>query len=143
MEPKLDAEKIIEEVSQLSGSKLYNKDDLQRIVELAIAADKLKVLDQLAFQAKFSQGLIRIIQKKEMELKDEYFSAIGEELTENIGKIHSLISELLSPASDFIKNIYEEKYFQLTQQSLNNLNNLCSDLGFLKIYLNDLKRSGG
>lgn len=143
MEPKIDAEKIIEEVSQLSGSQLYNKDDLQRIIELALTADKLKVLDQLAFQAKFSQGLIKIIQKKETEIKDEYFTTVQKELTENIQKIHSLVRDILSSASEFIKNIYEEKYFQLTQQSLNNLNNLCCDLGFLKMYLNDLKRSGG
>ncbi|MBI1937261.1 MAG: hypothetical protein HYS25_03980 [Ignavibacteriales bacterium] len=140
---KLDPEKIIEQVSQLAGNKLYCKDDLQRIIEHALAAGKLKILEELAFQAKFSQGLIKIIQKKETEFKDEYFAAVQKEFSENIQKIHSLIRDLLSSASEFIKNIYEEKYFQLTHQSLNNLNDLCNDLGFLKIYLNDLKRSGG
>jgi hypothetical protein len=50
------------------------------------------------------------------------------------------LDELITYANDFLKAIFKNKYFELSQQGIANLNELCSDLSFLKLYLNDNKR---
>ena len=139
-ESQITAEKICNAVEDISLGKLKNKDDLFRIIEIAVKNNKMKLLEELAFHAKFSQGLILIIQKNNSEIEDEYFLKIKAELVESIEKVKKLFEELLTDASDFLKTIFKEKYFEMSQKGITNLNNLCGDLAYLKLYFNDLKR---
>lgn len=139
MNPKLDAEKICNCVEDLAKGKLKNKEDLLRLTELALSSNNMKKLEELAFQAKFSQGILRIIQNKDNTLNEEYFASLKNEYMQSIQLIKDTLENLLTNASEFLKTIYKEKYFQLNLQSMNNLNDLCSDLVYLKYYLNDQK----
>ncbi|MDQ7815597.1 MAG: hypothetical protein RDU14_01065 [Melioribacteraceae bacterium] len=132
--------KIIAEVEELSRSRLNFKEDLQRLIELSILNQSMKNLEDLSFKAKYSQGLLKIIQNRDNKIEDEYFVKVQNEFMESVQKIKVNLETILSPSSEFIKQIFSEKYFQMTQQSLTNLNLLCNDLGFVKIYFNDLKR---
>jgi hypothetical protein len=139
-ESQITAEKICNAVEDISLGKLQNKDDLFRIIEIAVQNDKMKLLGELAFHAKFSQGLISIIQKNNSEIEEEYYQKIRTELVESIENVKKQFDELLKDASDFLKTIFKEKYFEMSQKGIANLNSLCSDLTFLKLYLNDSKR---
>ena len=123
-----------------SRGKVKNEDDIKRLIELAIKENKLNDLEEIAFSAKFTKGLLRIIQNRENTIEDEYFEKIKKEYSENIQKVKIGLEELINHGSDFIKNIFNEKYFLLTHESLANLNNLCGDLEWVKMYLNDIKR---
>ena len=123
-----------------SRGKIQNEDDIKRLIELALKEEKLNDLEEIAFSAKFTKGLLRIIQNRENTIEDEYFEKIKKEYSENIQKVKIGLEELINHGSDFIKNIFNEKYFLLTHESLANLNNLCGDLEWVKMYLNDIKR---
>ena len=86
--------------------------------------------------------MLGVIQKREGLVDEEYFSKAEEEFRINMEKIRNCLAELLKGSSDFIRNIFEEKYLMLSQQSLSNLNLLCADLSYLKLYFIDKRGSG-
>jgi hypothetical protein len=141
MEFSNETMKIISVVEEISNGRLNFKEDLQRLIEASFLNNKMKYLEDLSFQAKYSQGLLKIIQNRDNKIEDEYFVKVQNEFMESVLKIKEILETLLSQSSEFIKQIFREKYLQMTQQSLNNLNLLCNDLGFVKIYFNDLKRT--
>jgi hypothetical protein len=141
MEFSNETVKIISGVEEISNGRLNFKEDLQRLIEASFLNNKMKYLEDLSFQARYSQGLLKIIQNRDNKIEDEYFVKVQNEFMESVLKIKEILETLLSQSSEFIKQIFREKYLLMTQQSLNNLNLLCNDLGFVKIYFNDLKRT--
>ncbi len=142
MEILKEAENIFFEVEKLSSGKITNKEDLLRIISLAVQNNNVKILEDLSFQAKFTQGLLKIINTKENSIKDEYFSTVKKEFGTSVETIKNLLKAIISNSDNFYEDIIEKKYFQLTHQSLSNLSILCNDLSYLKLYLNDQKRLG-
>lgn len=134
------AEKIITDIEEISGRVLKSKEDFRIILEASLKNKKIVELNELAFQAKFVTGLLSVIKKREAIVDDEYFKKVGEEFKHAYEKINVILHEILKESSDFVKNIFNEKYFSLSQTSLQNLNILCEDLSYLKLYLNDLKQ---
>lgn len=138
-EQKLSAENILVGVTKLAGSSLQQRDDLKLLINTAIQQDKIQLLEELSFHAKFSNGLLRVIQRKDSTIDEEYFLKAVDEFQSSIKKVMLILTELLSSATGFIQSILNEKYIQLSQASLANLNSLCSDLSYLKLFFNDLK----
>ena len=137
---KIEAEKICSAVDDYAKGKLIYKDDLLRLIELTLENNNLEILEDLAFQAKFSQGMVQIIRQKGETFDEEYFAKLKTELTDCFLKIEKDIEKIILHGSDFIKKIFKEKYFSKTQESITNLNNLCNDLACLKFYFNDKKK---
>ena len=137
----VEAEKICNTVEDISRGSLINKEDLRRIIEIALQNKRMDLLEELAFNAKYTQGLVSVIQKQDNKIDDEYFAKVKDELVQSFENVKFLLEELMKLGSDFLSTIFKEKYLELSQQGLFNLNNLCSDLGYLKLYLNDLKRN--
>jgi hypothetical protein len=140
MELSNDTQKILSAIDKLSKDKLNYREDLGRLIELSIQNNKMKVLEELSFQARYSQGLLKIVQNRDNKIEEEYFSKVQKEFAQSVEKIKSSIEEILSNSSPFIKQIFSDKYLQITHASLSNLNKFCPDLGFVKFYFNDLKR---
>jgi hypothetical protein len=138
-DPKLEAEKICNYIEDLSKGKLHFKEDIYRLTELSIQTGKMEQLEELSFHAKFSKGIINIIQKKDERLENEYLQTIEKEYLDTVIKIRELLTYILTEATDFLRSIFEEKYLRLTHESMNNLKFLCEDLSFLKLYFNDMK----
>ena len=136
-----EIKEIIAGVEKLSDGHLYQKNDLEILIEKAIAGNNVSSLEELAFNAKFTVSLLKIIQKKEPSNDEAFFKKALIEFNEYIQKIKNNINELLQ-VDEFLLKIFSQKYLLLNQQCLTNLNNLCNDLGYLKLYLNDLKREG-
>ncbi|MFA7420011.1 MAG: hypothetical protein WCZ90_10025 [Melioribacteraceae bacterium] len=132
-------EEILSAVEDLNGNPLRARDDFKLILEASISSQRFDELSDLAFQAKYVSGLMKVIQKREAIVDEEYFKKVGEEFQVSYQKIKLLLQPILENSSNFVKNIFEEKYFQLSHSSLENMNRLCEDLAILKLYLNDLK----
>lgn len=130
---------IVSEVEEFSKYKLKMKEDLERVIDLCINSNNGRVLDEIAFTAKYLQGLFGIIQRGESSIDDEVLGRYMKEYSENIEKVKGNLSVILESASSFIRNIFQQKYFSMTQESVSNLNKLCYDLGWYKMYQNDQK----
>ena len=135
------AEEFVNKVDEFAKGKLNNAEDIVRITELVFKAERKDVLEEMSFDAKYAQGLLKIIRGRDNKLEDDYFEKIKAEYTFNVKKVQSHLKKLLDEAKPFLQNIYNEKYFSLTHQGLNNLNMLIDDLSWVKMYLNHLKRN--
>lgn len=140
MEFNSATQEILSRIDSLARGKLNFREDLARLINLSVQNNKLEVLEELSFHARYSQGLLKIVQNRDNNINDDYFAKVQSEFTESIVKIKSFIEILLGLSSGFIKEIFTEKYLAMNQLSLSNLNKLCSDLGYLKLYFNDVKR---
>jgi len=134
-----EANKILNEVEKLSSNSLYFRDDLEILIKITQQNEKFRLLEKISFHAKFSNGLLKVIKRKDPLIEETFLLKSSGEYKDNLQIVISLLVSLLKEESDFIRTIFEEKYFGLNQQCLNNLNDLCSDLSYLKLYLNDLK----
>jgi len=122
------------------GDKIKAKEDVKRLIELSNKNGKFETLSRLAFHAKYSKGLVKIIRDSVFDLEEDYLQKIEKEFLEAIKTVRNLLSEIIEE-DKFVQNIFEAKYMQLNRQCLDKLNSLCEDLSYLKIYLNDLKKS--
>jgi len=136
---KETTQEILSSVEKLSNGFLNFRDDIERLIDLAVVQNKMSVLEELTFHAKFSDGMLHIIQKKNDVVDEQYFIKATEEYKSSIQKVKDLLKDLLDGSDKFIKSIFEEKFLQLTQQNFSNLNLLCSDLSYFKLYFNDIK----
>ena len=134
-----DVNKILSEVEKLSNSSLFFRDDLEILIKITQQSGKFLMLEELSFHAKFSNGLLKVIQRKDPVVEKTFLLKASNEYKDSLQKVVKLLEELLKDGSDFIRTIFKEKYLELNQQCLYNLNNLCSDLSYLKLYFNDLK----
>ncbi len=136
MNKELQTKELIEAVDKFANGKLKLKDDLERLIDLSISRHKFELLEKSAFTAKYLQGLFAIIQRSDSVVNEEVFKRYKKEYAENIEKLRTYLQELLKDSSDFYIRIFCEKFLSLTQTSLSNLTDLCSDLAWLKMYLN-------
>ncbi len=134
-----DVNKILTAVEELSNNHLYFRDDLEILIKIAQQSENLILLEELSFHAKFSNGLLKVIQRKDPIIEEAFLLKASNEYKDSLQKVVKLLEDLLKEGNDFIKTIFKEKYLGLNQQCLLNLNNFCSDLSYLKLYFNDLK----
>ncbi|MFA3783040.1 hypothetical protein ABRY23_08260 [Melioribacteraceae bacterium 4301-Me] len=133
---------ILKIIEELSSNKINNKEDLSRIIEIAVVNSKMDLLEELSFSAKFISGLLKVAKSRNDKIEESYLKTIEREYLENISKVKVLLEEMLSYSSDFIREIFSNKFLMLSHESLNNLNQLCNDLAWVKIYFNEMKRGG-
>jgi hypothetical protein len=139
MVEQLTSQEIIEGIEKLSSGKIKMREDFERLIINAVESGRMSDLEDLAFQAKFITGLIKIIKTND-KMSDEMFALkLNDEFRVAYIRIQNLIRVIVSGSSKFIQDIFEEKYLHLSQESLSNLSNLCGDIAYLKLYLNDLK----
>jgi hypothetical protein len=137
---KAEADELFNSVLKMSHHKIKRGEDLKRIIETAYQFDLKDELEQLAFSGKFSNGLFKIIQAGGGTFEPEYFEKIKVEYTESLQEVKNRIEKILEKSSDFFSGIFREKYFTLSHEALKNLADLCADLNYLKIYINEIKR---
>lgn len=125
------------ELLQTASGGLKKPEDLERLLEAAESNGKQKLLEDIAFTAKFLEGLLGIIRRGD-EAADGSMAKYANEYLENIEKVKEGLRELIN-GYKFISGIFEEKYFAMTQEALGNLNDLLSDLAWYKKYLNSRK----
>lgn len=135
----LSAAEILASVNELSNNKINFKDDVEIVLKHSIQTNKLDLLKSLAFDAKYSTGLFRVISQRDKIIDEDYFQKMKNEYTESVKKVREKLSAIFIDASPFTKEIIENKFLEMTQTGMMNLNKLCVDLSYVKLYFNDLK----
>jgi hypothetical protein len=128
---------MLGELDKLSGGKLHFRDDIEKLIEIAVSESQLDLLNRIAFDAKFLSSILKLIQRRDVSMKEEYFIIAQGEYEAKLQNIQSLLKELITYGSDFYKTIFNEKFLLLNRQAFANLNFLFEDLSFLKLYIND------
>jgi hypothetical protein len=132
---------FINDVEKFSKDKLKRKAELIRIYEEALKSNNEKLFDDLAFTAKYVQGLMRVVKSGSVNPDIKNLDSIKKDFTDNMNKVVLKIKELISSADENLKIHFEQTYFELSQQGFVNLAELLSDLEWTKIYLNDSRRN--
>jgi hypothetical protein len=133
---ELNTKELIAAVEKFSNDKLKLKDDLERLIEISINQNKFELLEKAAFTAKYLQGIFAIILRRDAAIDEQVFNRYKKEYTENVEKIRTNLDELIKGSSEFYIKIFREKFLSMTQVSISNLTDLCSDLAWLKMCLN-------
>jgi hypothetical protein len=119
--------------------KLQQKEELTKILEIAFTQNKEDELDKLAFNAKYIQGLFRVLSKSVGNNEITNIEDIRKDLSVNIESTTKLLRNII--AENEIKDEIEKKYLELSAGSFQNYQKILSDLEWVKMYLNELKRS--
>ncbi|OGU75955.1 MAG: hypothetical protein A2V93_05240 [Ignavibacteria bacterium RBG_16_34_14] len=137
----MDADKLIVEIDHFSNHKLKRKSDLGILIEVIIKNGREKLFEDLTFNAKYVLGLQRVLKKGNASSEIGNLEKIKEDYTNNLIKSIEQIKELMNFTSEEMQNHFNETYFELSHQSLQNLNELLEDLEWTKMFLNQLKRT--
>lgn len=135
-----NAQLIIEEVEQFSNHKLKLKNDLFVILNSAIKNNLNEKLNDLAFTSKYVKGLMRVLFSAQNNPEVKNIEQIQSDLSSNIQRTIEMIKDILTNESSEVQDEFQKKYFDLNSDSFENLDLLLSDLEWLKMYFNDLKR---
>ncbi len=133
---------FINEVEKFSGSKLKRKAEVIRLYEEAKKHQKEFLFEDMVFTAKYVQGLMRAVKSASGNSEITNIEQIKKDFSDNVKKVVDQIRDIISNSGDEMKSYFEKTYFNMTQQSFMNLNELLYDLERCKMYMNDLKRKG-
>ena len=85
-------------------------------------------------------GLFRVLRNSANIPEVENVDQIKKDLSENMEKVISQLKEITLATNEMNKKFFEDNYLQLSQTSMQNLQQLVEDLDIIKKYLNHLKR---
>jgi hypothetical protein len=139
MESNLAAS-IIEEIDEFSQYKLNKKTDLKTLYTLSVMEGKGKTFEELSFTAKYAGGLMRVLKTGLSNPEIKSLEHIKKDFTHNMQKIVDQMKEIVVNADEQIKRYFEITYFDMSQQGMQNLTLILSDLEWAKKYFNMQKR---
>jgi hypothetical protein len=131
---------VVDQIDDFSQHRLNKKTDLKTLYHFSLEEGKEKIFDDLSFTAKYVQGLMRVLKTGTANPEVKSLDHIKKDFTHNMQKVVGQMKEILNPADDQIKMYFDQTYFDMSQQSLQNLNLILSDLEWTKKYFNMQKR---
>jgi hypothetical protein len=131
---------IIEEIDDFSEHRLNKKTDLKTLYSLSIMLDEGKTFEELSFTAKYAEGLMRVLKTGMNNPEVKSLEHIKKDFTHNMQKIVDQMKEIVVNADEQIKRYFEKTYFDMSQQGMQNLTLILSDLEWSKKYFNIQKR---
>ena len=132
---------FLDDVEKFSGKSLNKKDDLADIIEAYKSSNKFENFEKLSFSGKYVNGLFKVLRNSPGIPEVENIDQIKKDLSENIGKVISQLKEITFNMNESNKKLFERNYFELSQATMQNLQQLVEDLDSTKKYLNHLKRN--
>mgnify|MGYP001371913150 CR=1 FL=1 len=132
---------FLDDAEKFSGKSLNKKNDLSIILEVIDTDEKFKDFENLCFTGKYVNGLFRVLRNSANIPEVENVDQIKKDLSENMEKVVSQLKDITNYTNEKNKMLIEENYLELSQNSLQNLQQLVGDLDIIKKYLNHLKRN--
>lgn len=132
---------FLDNVEEFFGKLLNKKSDFGLLIRLCDTEEKVKNFESLSFTGKYVNGLLRVLQNSSKIPEVENVDQIKKDFAENMEKVISQLKDITSETNDADKQIFEENYFQLSQTTMQNLQQLVEDLDSIKKYLNYKKRN--
>jgi hypothetical protein len=138
MESNLSAD-VVDQIDEFSQHQLIKKTDLKTLYHLSVEKGNEKAFEDLSFTAKYVKGLIRVLKTGTSNPDVKSLEHIRKDFTHNMQKVVDQMKELVVNADEQIKTYFDSAYFELSNQSMQNLNLLLSDLEWSKKYFNERK----
>jgi hypothetical protein len=129
------AKTLADRIEDFSNRKIMDREALSDILALSFVSDREKELRELAFTAKYIQGILRGAKKVAGNPEINNLEFLKGELGEQIQKFAGMLRELIPPLPESDK--LNKKYFGENVNSFADIQTLISDLEWVKMYLND------
>lgn len=130
---------LVDALAQKAHRPFSHPHELALLIELAHRGDKLHVLDELSFFAKFAHKTYGIMQRIGAEA--EGYDKLSKEFADAVEKSKSLLLTLLENAERGTQEQFRRNVFGMSPAALQNLLALLHDLSWYKNYLIDSKRT--
>ena len=127
-------------VENFTRSLLKKKDDVNKLIEVAVTENKEEEFEKLTFTSKYICGMLRVVNYAPGIPEVTSIDHVKNDLNENIKKGIEQLKEIIGFAGESERQYFDKSYFALTTQSFGNLTQLFSDLESVKKYLNYIKR---
>ncbi len=138
MAGRAEAERIVAELDRSSGGRLCRREDLTALLELGLPVAHRGTLDELAFSAKF------LARARDMMARigpgGQGYDRLAAEFVQHLERVTALLRTLLAGAPEGVRTRFASAYFATTPEALENLLELCHDLGWYKNRLIDRGR---
>lgn len=132
---------FLEEFKKFSGKELKNEIEVFKLIEAIFKIGNYQLLEDLAFSSKYCIGLFNILGQNKTEVSEEYRKEITKNFSEAIEQIKSKLNEIITNYTDFERESFKTRYFEMSQSGFSNLFSLITDFSEIKIFLNQKKRS--
>ncbi|MHC1737967.1 MAG: hypothetical protein AB9882_08175 [Ignavibacteriaceae bacterium] len=129
------AKTLTDRIEDFSNRKIMDREALSDILALSVVSDKEKELRELAFTAKYIQGILRGAKKAAGNPEINNLEFLKGELGEHIQKFAGMLRGLIPPLPESDK--LNKKYFGENVNSFADIQTLISDLEWVKMFLND------
>lgn len=131
---------FLEEFKKFSSKELKNELDVFNLIETIFRSDNFQLLEDLAFASKYCVGLYNILGQSQPDLSEDYKKEITKSFSETIEKIKSKLDEIISNFSEFDRQSFKTRFFEMSQSGMSNLFSLIKDFSEIKLFLNQRKR---
>jgi hypothetical protein len=136
----LDDKNFLKGVEEYTGSLLLKRDDVIKLINIAVNEKKEEEFEKLTFTAKYICGMMRVVKNAPGIPEVSSIDQIKNDLSENMKKGIEQLKEIIATSGEAEKDYFDKTYFMLTTQNFSNLTQLFSDLESVKKYINHLKR---
>jgi len=133
MNATLPPDDVMLALESISGGKLTRHRDLAALIDLSQRAQRGDLLADLSFHAKFVANSSRTLTRIGPDA--ESAQALSAEMQKELETVKNLAGQLLAHGSDEQRKVFEETYFRLTPEALQNCLALCYDLSWYKNWL--------
>ncbi len=121
--------------SKVFRGKLTRHRDLAALIDLSQRAQRGELRAELSLHAKFVANSSRTLTRIGPDA--ESAQALSAEMQKELDTVKNLAGQLLAHGSDEQRKVFEETYFRLTPEALQNCLALCYDLSWYKNWLLD------
>lgn len=134
-------ENLLNDTEKSLNVFLNKKSDLLLILNAYKLNNDAEGFENLCFTGKYLNGLFKVLKNSSNVSEVKSVDHIKKDIGENLEKVMSQLRQIQIKLNEEEKAIIQEKYLQLSQNSLQNLQALVEDLDNIKKYLNFLKRN--
>lgn len=136
----LDDKNFLKGVEEYTGSLLLKREDVIKLINIAVINQREEEFEKLTFTAKYICGLMRVVKNAPGIPEVSSIDQIKNDLSENIKKGIEQLKDIITTSSDSKKDYFDKTYFTPSTLNFSNLTQLFSDLESVKKYINHLKR---
>lgn len=131
---------FLDEVEKFVNKKLNRREDIDVLIKNYFVKKDPLEFDDFTFLGKYVSGLFRVLMGSGKVSEFQNLEQVKKDLGDNIDKVTSLLREITFSLNEDCKTQIEKNYLELSNKSLQNLQQLVEDLDRIKKYLNYLKR---
>ena len=129
---------FLRDLERFADRSLKYPNDVGHLVEAAIRNRKMDAFDEAIFLAKFVTKSLGVM--KRIGVDGDGYDKLSAEFQASLGKVASLLKDIGEGAPEDVRRSQTALFFNLTQESLDRLMPLLSDLAIVKNWVLDGKQ---